>query len=263
MKKFCLLLCFYFSCGAIFLAPANEEKGSLIVTYKTDNKGERLDRIRFWLKEESSQTQSLYPKGKAFVEDAQGPSRMVVIEGLAPGKYTLRFLVPNKDRYFQEVPRRDVLISSNEIMKIDQKIKLMEKKEAEPAKEVIFEPIQNEKEPENEAEKEPEKELEKEPLNESKEINAEPFGELKVYTNIESANGKIVNTENQKSYPLEITGKETVIDLPEGNYKIIFEDNLNERSVPFPIEIKINISERKEINAYFPMKKNVNNKEIP
>src|SRR5437879_978257 len=81
--------------------------GTLIVTYKTDNKGERLNRVRFWLIDSTGSKVSLYPRNRAFVEDPKEPSRMVVIERLKSGNYTLKFLVPNADRYFQDVlPRQ-------------------------------------------------------------------------------------------------------------------------------------------------------------
>ena len=96
--------------------------GTLIVTYKTDAQAERLERIRFWLKDDSGK-QHLYPMGKAYVDDSINQTRMVVIEDLLPGKYTLEFLVPNTDGYFAEVPSRRVTIAKGDVAKIDQKIK--------------------------------------------------------------------------------------------------------------------------------------------
>ena len=111
------------SINTVSSVEAEGETGTLIVTYKTDSKGERLDRIRFWLKDEDGLNHSLYPKGKAFVDDPEDPSRMIVIEHLPIGHYTLQFLVPNTDRYFQEVSPREVIISHGDVVKIDQQIK--------------------------------------------------------------------------------------------------------------------------------------------
>lgn len=97
--------------------------GTLIVTYKTDNKGERLKRVRFWLKDREGKKLNFYPKANAYVDDPEGPSRMVLLENIQPGEYLIDFLVPNTDRYFKEVLPRKVMISEGEIVKIDQQIK--------------------------------------------------------------------------------------------------------------------------------------------
>jgi len=101
----------------------NRKKGTLIVTYRTDAKGERLNRIRFWLKDKTHLKYRMYPRGKSFVDDPKEVSRMVVIEDLPAGHYLLQFLVPNTDRYFQKIPIRDVFLKPGEVVKIDQSIK--------------------------------------------------------------------------------------------------------------------------------------------
>lgn len=98
------------------------ENGTLIVTYQTNNKGERIERVRFWLKNENAK-QTLYPRGTAFVDDKHKKTRMVVIEDLHPGQYTIEFLVPNLDGRFEAVPERKVKITRGEVVKIDQEIK--------------------------------------------------------------------------------------------------------------------------------------------
>ena len=110
--------------------------GSLIVTYQTDPQGERLERIRFWLKDANGR-QHLYPKEQTQVADSQRSTRMVVIEDLLPGEYSVEFLVPNIDDYFVEVPPRQIIIIKGDVAKIDQKIipKDIYKGSSEPPKE--------------------------------------------------------------------------------------------------------------------------------
>jgi hypothetical protein len=127
MKKHLFLFCLaIFSLQATRVVSAEEsptKNGTLIVTYKTDNKGERLKRIRFWIKDEEGLRLSLYPKGKTFVDSTEDLSRMIVIDDLAPGKYFVEFLVPNTDSYFQNIPPREIEIIESEVVKIDQIIK--------------------------------------------------------------------------------------------------------------------------------------------
>lgn len=109
-------------CGGIFAqSDMAEDTGSLIVSYHTGPKGERLNRVRFMLSSGGC-NDSLYPKGNTYVEDEEYPSRLVVIENLPIGNYTLRFLVPNQDGLFEEVPDRKITISKDCVTKIDQSI---------------------------------------------------------------------------------------------------------------------------------------------
>lgn len=102
--------------------PSESKTGTLIATYQTGQKGERLDRIRFWLKSENHEL-NMYPKGSNFVDDQESMSRTVVIENLPTGKYTLQFLIPNKDAFFEEITPREFTIQEDETTKINQKIK--------------------------------------------------------------------------------------------------------------------------------------------
>ncbi|MFQ5729957.1 MAG: collagen binding domain-containing protein [Waddliaceae bacterium] len=126
MKRAYLVGCFFlmFVCLTSPCRSSDEllYTGTLIVTYQTDAKAERLERIRFWLKDDNGK-QHLYPMGNAYVEDSINQSRMVVIEDLLPGQYTLEFLVPNTDGYFAEVHKRRVVIAKGDVAKIDQQIK--------------------------------------------------------------------------------------------------------------------------------------------
>lgn len=110
-----------FFCGTHNSIVAVQDTGTLIVSYQTGSKGERLNRVRFLLSSEFGEDQ-IYPKGNAFVEDEDYPSRMVAIEDLPVGKYVIKFLVPNKDGLFEDVPYRTIKITKNSVIKIDQSI---------------------------------------------------------------------------------------------------------------------------------------------
>lgn len=116
----CLL---YMMCGwaPIYSEHVIGDTGTLIVSYHTGPKGERLNRVRFMLSSDGY-NDTLYPKGNTYVEDEEYPSRLVVIEDLAVGKYSLKFLVPNQDGLFEDVPERKMTITKNSVTKIDQSI---------------------------------------------------------------------------------------------------------------------------------------------
>lgn len=100
-----------------------KDTGTLIVTYQTGPKGERLDRIRFNLIDNKHQCQ-MFPKQGAFVDDPFCLNRMVVIEDLPAGDYIVEFLIPNWDNFFEAVSPRHVIIFKDKVTKIDQVIKL-------------------------------------------------------------------------------------------------------------------------------------------
>jgi formylglycine-generating enzyme required for sulfatase activity len=109
----------------LFALPCYSEEipcGTLIVSYQTGPKEERLDRVRFRLKNENAEEQ-LYPKKSALVTGDNCQHRMVVIENLPEGKYTLEFLVPNADGLFEEIPKRTIDLHSQEIVKVNQLIR--------------------------------------------------------------------------------------------------------------------------------------------
>lgn len=99
------------------------EMGTIIVTYQTDQAEQRLDRIRFWLINDQHE-RTLYPKKDEFVSNARTPNeRTVVITHLLPGRYRLEFLIPNADRFFEEIPPRSVILKPGTIIKIEQTIR--------------------------------------------------------------------------------------------------------------------------------------------
>jgi len=99
--------------------------GTVIVTYQTDDQLERLDRVRFWIRNDLYE-QQMFPKGKAFVDDPEEGSRMVVIEGLPIGEYELEFVVPNGDGYFEKTPIKRFTLNSDDAIRVEQLIKKKE-----------------------------------------------------------------------------------------------------------------------------------------
>ena len=119
LKPYLLLFCIFLF-GVV--SAEKEKQGNLIVTYQTGSKGEKLSRVRFWLKNERGDRR-LYPKGNAYVEDPIYKWRMVLVENLPPGNYTIQFSIPNSDALFEEIPLRQVLVIEDSVVKIDQVIK--------------------------------------------------------------------------------------------------------------------------------------------
>lgn len=65
----------------------------------------------------------MFPKGNAYVDDTSCMNRMVVVEDLSPGNYTIEFVIPNSDGLFNALTKREVFVSPGKIIKIDQAIK--------------------------------------------------------------------------------------------------------------------------------------------
>jgi hypothetical protein len=102
----------------------SREMGTIIVTYQTDQAGQRLDRVHFWLINDQHE-RTLYPKKDEFVSNNHTPNeRTVVITHLPAGHYHIEFLLPNTDQLFEEIPSRDVNLKPGEVIKIDQTIRL-------------------------------------------------------------------------------------------------------------------------------------------
>lgn len=122
MTRYILFLfCFLCSFVGAQTVPS-EDLGTLVVSYQTGPKGERLSRVRILLIDEMQQ-EHMYPKGDSFIEDEEKLKRLVAIEDLAPGSYTIKFLVPNTDGLFEEVPDKHITIEPGESLKIDQEIR--------------------------------------------------------------------------------------------------------------------------------------------
>lgn len=115
-----LLLSFLliFCCVPCFAAEIASKTGTLVVVYQTGPKAELLDRVRFILRD-AQHTQQLFPKANTFVDDDYLKTRTVVIENLAPGKYTIDFLIPNKNARYEDPVQKVVTIQAGEVVKLD------------------------------------------------------------------------------------------------------------------------------------------------
>ncbi|MFI5343976.1 MAG: hypothetical protein ACHQUC_07130 [Chlamydiales bacterium] len=118
------LLCFLIVSVKGFSKPLPYEVGTIIVTYQTDQEGQRLDRIRFWLIN-ANHERTLYPKKDEFVANTHPClERTVVIARLPIGPYRIQFLIPNADQIFEEVAPREIELTADAVIKIDQLIRL-------------------------------------------------------------------------------------------------------------------------------------------
>ncbi len=121
---FALLLCFLIIANKGTSQILSPEMGTIIVTYQTDQEGQRLDRIRFWLINENHE-RTLYPKKDEFVANNHTClERTVVITHLPIGQYRIEFLTPNADLMFEEVAVREIELTSGSVIKVDQPIRL-------------------------------------------------------------------------------------------------------------------------------------------
>lgn len=124
MKRFFYLLIAYMLISYPSLITCKElETGTLVISYQTGHKGERLDRIRFLLTNDQQQT-TMYPKKGCYVEDAACVMRVVIVEELLPGDYLLEFIIPNSDGLFEEVSTRKIAVTEGSTVKIDQNISI-------------------------------------------------------------------------------------------------------------------------------------------
>jgi formylglycine-generating enzyme required for sulfatase activity len=87
-------------------------KGSAHIAYKTGEKRERIDRVRFWLVDEAG-NRELYPREEDFVDDESG-YREVRIDGLPLGSYKLEWVLPNQDGLFPEMEISQIVVPMDE-----------------------------------------------------------------------------------------------------------------------------------------------------
>lgn len=145
-KNFWLLFILMITSLFPLISEEKEEDGvgSLIVTYDTGAEATRLNRIRFWLINEQGDRR-LYPYNSGFIDNIEEMVRIVLIEQLPKGKYTLEFLIPNKDNLFESIPKKEIAIPSGGVVKIHQSIKLKEKDTQQlAAVDVIYEQPESE-----------------------------------------------------------------------------------------------------------------------
>jgi formylglycine-generating enzyme required for sulfatase activity len=117
-----IFILFFLALMPITASMAPSTFGTLIVSYQMSHSEERLDRVRFRL-QNSKGEQTLYPKNSLCVEGENCPHRLVVIDNLSPGRYLIKFLVPNSDNLFEGVSPRYIDIAAGQVIKIDQQIR--------------------------------------------------------------------------------------------------------------------------------------------
>lgn len=102
-------------------------EASLIVSYQVEDPTFYLDRISFSLTNENNE-RKIYPNEEDYLDHIhlKNNERTVAIRHLAPGHYTLQFIVPNRNNQFEIPVARTLLITENSMIKINQKIKLRE-----------------------------------------------------------------------------------------------------------------------------------------
>jgi formylglycine-generating enzyme required for sulfatase activity len=87
-------------------------QGSATIRYATGPQNPRIDRVRFVLIDESGK-QTMYPKANEFTDDPATGERVVKLDNLLVGTYTVEFIVPNSDKLFENVPRGSFLIEKD------------------------------------------------------------------------------------------------------------------------------------------------------
>jgi formylglycine-generating enzyme required for sulfatase activity len=91
--------------------------GTLMVKYNTGSQRERLDRVRFWLVNEDGM-RVMYPKMGGYMDIPGGHEREVTVKDLAPGEYTVEFIVPNGDNLFAEEKPQNISIVKGETTQV-------------------------------------------------------------------------------------------------------------------------------------------------
>jgi formylglycine-generating enzyme required for sulfatase activity len=194
--------------------------GTLVVTYDTGSKQERLDRIHFWLIDSLGQ-RTMYPNqqalAQALVEDGTSPSRQVTVPNLAVGSYQVEFLVPNTDNLFNTpTPPQVVNISEGKVAEV--KLSLTPK----------YGKINVEIELEGHTGKFPEMEL-------------------------------VVLQSNKKEVKKLEEGKCSFADLPPGKYQVVCSE-LPYYETPAPISLEIQSGKlNQEVKPFYKLEKGLLN----
>ncbi len=119
----------------------SNDMGTIIVTYQTDEKGNKLDRIRFWLINENDE-KTLYPKREEFISSSHTcEERTVVIPHLPQGKYRIEFILPLSVHIIEEIPSIEVALAERSIVKIDQVINISPLPKEKYSSEIAYLPI--------------------------------------------------------------------------------------------------------------------------
>ena len=96
-------------------------RGMLVVTYSTGAKEERLNEVKFTLKD-SKGTTFVFPKpNQSIKDDAITHTRTVTIDNLSAGYYTLDFDIPNKDLLFPAIPTQHFALRKGQVLDLEQR----------------------------------------------------------------------------------------------------------------------------------------------
>lgn len=96
-------------------------KGHLVVVFDTGPLKERMDRVRFWLEDEEG-NRTLYPKARQFWDEEGGISRIVEINNIPVGNYTLEFVLPNKDKLFAPFAKQNISVEKDKTKTLEYSI---------------------------------------------------------------------------------------------------------------------------------------------
>lgn len=124
---------------------AEKTTGTLVVSYGTGIDAIRLNRVRFLLISDNG-SYRLFPQENGFVDDPVTKKRMVLIENLPQGNYTVKFVYPNSDNLFEKIEPRTVSLKGGGVVKVDQDIRIQnvndqDKLEESGALELAYEPL--------------------------------------------------------------------------------------------------------------------------
>lgn len=98
-------------------APYRSQFGDLLVHYRTDDRGERLHRIRFWITDQEG-NRKMFPAEGTQVKKTPS-SRTVQIKDLPKGIYQIDFLIPNADGLFVDDSPREITVEAGKITEVD------------------------------------------------------------------------------------------------------------------------------------------------
>lgn len=93
-----------------------EERGNLVVEYFTGSQKERLDKVRFWVKDSKGNTE-FYPS-ESTPATATENGMQVSIPSVPVGKYSVTFIVPNKDNLFDIPNPQTVKIKTDQTTEV-------------------------------------------------------------------------------------------------------------------------------------------------
>jgi formylglycine-generating enzyme required for sulfatase activity len=128
MKKlrvtFCILLLFFWVMPLLYMnAKSAKDDATLIVTYRTNQEGQQLEQIHFWLINDRDEW-TLYPKKEdPATHSLKNPEGVIVVNELKAGHYTLHFLASNKHGHSTKTDSRHFELLAGEILNIEHEIK--------------------------------------------------------------------------------------------------------------------------------------------